>query len=73
MKGKAMKLKGWIRAIVLAGTLNAAAAKPPRMPVYYEYTIVTMTVVNDNLLGIKEKDHANISLFVRASRESTAI
>ena len=60
MKGKVMKLKGWIRAIVLAGTLNAAAAKPPRMPVYYEDTIVTMTVVNDNLLGIKEKDHANI-------------
>ena len=27
---------------------------------YYEDTIVTMTVVNDNLLGIKEKDHANI-------------
>src|SRR5436190_23540658 len=56
-KGKVMKLKSWIQ-IVLVGTLSAAAGKPPRMPVYYEDTIVTMTVVNENVLGVKEKDHA---------------
>src|SRR5690349_11563051 len=60
MKGKIMKLKSWIRVLVLSGTLSAVLAKPPRMPVYYEDSIVTMTVVNDNVLGLKEKDHANI-------------
>jgi hypothetical protein len=59
-KENVMNLKNWFQIIVLFGTLSATAAKPPRIPVYYEDTIVTMTVVNDNVLGIKEKDHANI-------------
>ena len=55
-----MKFKSWMQVVVLIGTLSAVAAKPPRMPVYYEDTTVTMTVVNDNVVGVKEKDHANI-------------
>jgi hypothetical protein len=50
----------WAFALLLVGILSASAAKPPRMPVYYEDQIVTMVVVNDNVVGIDEKDHANI-------------
>ena len=49
----------WLTAVLLAGIISASAAKPARMPVYYEDQIVTMVVVNDNLLGLDEKDHAN--------------
>jgi hypothetical protein len=54
-----MKMRAWVQIIGLIGSLATASAKPPRMPVYYENSIVTMTVVNDNLLGLEEKDHAN--------------
>jgi hypothetical protein len=48
----------WLLTLLLVGIVNAMA-KPPRTPVYYEDQIVTMTVVNDNLLGLDEKEHAN--------------
>jgi hypothetical protein len=49
----------WLFAgLLLAGSI--AAAKPPRMPVYYEDQIVTMTVVNDNVVGVDEKPMANL-------------
>ena len=54
-----MKIRGWIQIVVLIGSLATAAAKPPRFPVYYEDSIVTMTVVNDNVVGIEDKAHAN--------------
>ena len=50
----------WFVAFLLAGIISASAAKPARMPVYYEDQIVTMVVVNANLLGLDEKDHANV-------------
>src|ERR1043165_850727 len=49
----------WLLTLLLVGIVNAMA-KPPRMPVYYEDGIVTMVVVNDNLLGLDEKEHANL-------------
>ena len=44
--------------ILLIGALNATAAQPPRIPVYYEGEILTMTVVNDNVVGVEEKEVA---------------
>lgn len=44
--------------LLLWGAISAAAAKPPRIPVYYEDEIVTMTIVNDNVLGVEEKEVA---------------
>ncbi len=60
MKKMIKSKMNWLLLLSLTGVLSAAAAKPPRMPVYYEDGIVTMTVVNDNVLGVKEKDQANI-------------
>lgn len=59
-KGNAMNMRTLFQLVIVMGGLCAINAKPPRMPVYYEDQIVTMTVVNDNVLGVKEKDQANI-------------
>lgn len=48
----------WLLALIAMGALNATAAKPERMPVYYEDETVTMVVVNDNVLGVEEKEVA---------------
>jgi len=39
--------------LLLAGVVSALGAKPARLPVYYEDEIVTMVVVNENVLGVK--------------------
>ena len=48
--------------VILIGLLIAActqtfADKPPRFPVWYEDAMVTMTVVNDNVVGV---DHESL-------------
>jgi hypothetical protein len=50
----------WLVTLALVGMVSVMAAKPPRMPVYYEDQIVTMVVVNDNVVGIDEKEAANV-------------
>jgi hypothetical protein len=50
----------WVLLLLLLGVVNAAGAKPPRMPVYYEDEVVTMVVVNENVVGVDEKEQANL-------------
>jgi hypothetical protein len=53
-KMKSLKIK-CLLVLLLTGVLSAFAGKPPRMPVYYEDQIVTMTVVNDNVVGVENE------------------
>jgi hypothetical protein len=45
----------WLAILIMAGGLTALAGKPPRIPVYYEDDIVTMTIVNANVLGVENE------------------
>jgi hypothetical protein len=52
-------------AVLLAlFTVGSQAAKPPAIPVWYEGEIVTMTVVNDNVVGVdRNQDPPAIHLY----------
>jgi hypothetical protein len=59
LKMKTNIMKSICLLALALGTFTANAAKPPRIPVYYDDEVVTMTIVNENVLGVDEKPKTN--------------